>query len=58
VKEDGTPIDVDAALVRYLFLFLAPLGFLGLVTLVMIATSEKKQRLGDKAAGTIVVRFP
>ena len=56
VKEDGSPIDYDSALIRYIFLFLAPLGFFGIVTLCTIAFSEKKQRIGDRAAGTFVVK--
>ena len=56
VKTDGGPIDVDAALIRYVFLFFAFLGLGGLVTLLMVALSDTKQRLGDRVAGTVVIR--
>ena len=41
---------------RYLFLLLAGLGLGGLVTVLMISLSDTKQRLGDRVAGTIVVK--
>lgn len=56
VKADGGEMSVDAALVRYLFLLLAGLGLGGLVTLLMISLSDTKQRIGDRVAGTIVVK--
>lgn len=56
VKADGGEMDVDAALIRYVFLFFYWVGVFGLVTLLTIALSDTKQRLGDRAAGTIVVR--
>lgn len=56
VKADGSEMSVDAALVRFLFLLLAGLGVGGLVTVLMVALSDTKQRLGDRVAGTIVVK--
>jgi uncharacterized RDD family membrane protein YckC len=35
---------------------LAGLGLGGLVTILMISLSDTKQRLGDRVAGTIVVK--
>ena len=56
VKADGSQMDVDAALIRYAFLFFAFVGLGGLVTLLMVAFSETKQRIGDRVAGTVVVK--
>ena len=56
VKADGSSMDVDAALIRYGFLFFSFLGLGGLVTLLMVALSDTKQRIGDRVAGTIVVK--
>jgi len=56
VKADGSEMSVDAALVRYLFLLLAGFGLGGLITVLMISLSDTKQRLGDRVAGTIVVK--
>lgn len=55
VKADGSQMDVDAALIRYVFLFFAFVGLGGLVTLLSVALSDTKQRIGDRVAGTIVV---
>lgn len=54
VMEDGTPCTISAAVVRFVLRIID--GLFGyLVGAVLIATSEKKQRLGDRAANTIVI---
>ena len=55
VKEDGTKIDYVDAFVRTLLLFVDFIPVLFLLGAILIWTSDKKQRLGDRAARTIVV---
>ncbi len=55
VKEDGTKIDYVDAFVRTLLLFIDFIPVLFLLGAILIWTSDKKQRLGDRAARTIVV---
>ena len=57
VKVSGQPYDLGAILVRNVIRFIdsIPLG-LYLVGLISIAVTEKKQRLGDLAVGTTVVK--
>jgi len=55
VKEDGTKIDYVDAFVRTLLLFIDFVPVLFLLGAILIWTSDKKQRLGDRAARTIVV---
>jgi uncharacterized RDD family membrane protein YckC len=52
VKEDGTPPGLARGLLRAFFLFLLDVGLVGLI--VMLAT-ERKQRVGDLVAGTFGV---
>lgn len=55
VKSDGTPVDLSAAVTRNLLRtadWFPALNVLGLVTIV---SSRSFQRLGDLAAGTVVV---
>jgi len=54
--EDGGPAGLGAALVRNV---VRPIdfAFLYVIGLVAAADSERKQRLGDRAADTIVVRW-
>jgi uncharacterized RDD family membrane protein YckC len=56
VKLEGAgPIDMQAAIVRNVLRLVD--GFLFyLIGAIAVWASEKKQRLGDRVAGTIVVR--
>jgi len=53
--EGGGPIDWQASIVRNL-LRLVDGFFFYLVGAIVVWTSAKKQRLGDKVAGTVIVR--
>jgi uncharacterized RDD family membrane protein YckC len=55
---DGSPLDWRAAVLRNLFKLVAVLtSLLGLaVTLVAMLNSPRRQRIGDLAARTLVVR--
>jgi len=54
VKENGDPQSLVDALIRTILRIIDGIAFY-LVGFIVIQVSEKKQRLGDKAAGTIVV---
>jgi len=56
VKADGSEMSVEAAFIRYFFLLLASFAVGGLLTVLMVALSDTKQRIGDRVAGTIVVK--
>ena len=53
--EGGAPVDWQASITRNL-LRLVDGFFFYLVGAIIVWTSDKKQRLGDKVAGTVVVR--
>jgi uncharacterized RDD family membrane protein YckC len=55
VREQGTPVDLPASLVRNLLRLIDELLF-GLPALVAILLTKHNQRLGDLAAGTLVIR--
>ncbi len=55
VKLDGSPCDLRASLIRNVLRIVDALPFLYIVGLVLVLTSDKKQRLGDRVAGTVVV---
>jgi uncharacterized RDD family membrane protein YckC len=55
VREDGSPIDVQEAVLRNLLRIIDALPFLYLLGIILIWTSDKKQRLGDRVAKTVVV---
>lgn len=55
VREQGTPVDLPASLVRNLLRLIDELLF-GLPALVAILFTKHNQRLGDLAAGTLVIR--
>jgi uncharacterized RDD family membrane protein YckC len=55
VGEDGAPVTFGAAVVRNLLRLIDALFFY-LVGVLFAATSARGQRLGDRAAGTVVVR--
>ena len=55
VKEDGTPLDWGASIIRNLLRIIDGFFFY-LVAAIVVWVSKKKQRLGDMAAHTLVVR--
>jgi RDD family len=55
VLQQGTPVDLAASLVRNLLRLIDELLF-GLPALISILLSRHNQRLGDLAAGTLVIR--
>ena len=58
VKLDaGAPVDWQAAIVRNVLRLVDGLFFY-LVGAIVVWTSGKKQRLGDRIAGTVVIRAP
>lgn len=54
VKEDGSPCDLGAAFVRNLLEIIDGF-FYYLVGFIAMALSDKRQRIGDRLAGTVVV---
>ena len=58
VKEDGTKISYADALVRTILYFIDAIPYVipFLLGAILIWTSDQKQRLGDRAARTVVVR--
>ena len=55
VKTDGSPIDFQASLIRNV-LRIVDGFFVYLIGAILVWTSPLKQRLGDRVAGTVVVR--
>ena len=55
VREDGKPIDMNQALIRNLLRIIDGL-FAYLIGAILIWRSDKKQRLGDSIAKTVVVK--
>jgi uncharacterized RDD family membrane protein YckC len=56
VKTDGSRTDLRASLIRNVMRIVDFLPFIYIVGMIAIGVSEKKQRLGDRVAGTGVVR--
>lgn len=56
VRDGGRPIDFRAAAVRNLLAVVDELPFLFLFGAVLVLLTPKRQRLGDLAAGTVVIR--
>lgn len=56
IKTDGSPCDIRAAAIRNLLRIVDALPFAYLIGVISIWISDLNQRLGDRAAGTIVVR--
>ena len=56
IKESGSKCDYGSALVRNLLRIIDHLPFLYILGIILIAATEKKQRLGDMLAKTIVVK--
>jgi len=54
VKEDGSPCDIKASIIRNILRIIDAL-FVYLVGAIIIAQSDKNQRLGDIGANTVVV---
>ena len=57
IKEDGSRCDFGSALIRNILRIVDHLPFLYLLGIILIAATEKKQRLGDILAKTIVVKI-
>jgi RDD family len=56
VRERGTPVDLPASAIRNLLRLIDILPTAYLVGLASILITERNQRLGDLAAGTLVIR--
>ncbi len=56
VKENGEPCTLAAAFLRNLFRIIDILPNLYLIGFIVMAITEKKQRIGDRLAGTVVVK--
>jgi uncharacterized RDD family membrane protein YckC len=55
IREDGKPIDMNQALIRNILRIID--GIFGyLIGVILIWRSDKKQRLGDRIAKTVVVK--
>ncbi|MBU7018513.1 MAG: RDD family protein [Theionarchaea archaeon] len=55
VKVSGEPIDIGESLIRNILRVIDSI-FVYLVGFIILSMSDKKQRLGDMAAGTVVVK--
>jgi uncharacterized RDD family membrane protein YckC len=56
VKEDGSKCDFGSAFVRNILRIVDHLPFLYILGIILIAATDKRQRLGDMLAKTIVVK--
>jgi len=56
VKVDGRPIAWHDAVIRWICLAVDQQPTLGILGLILVSSRPLKQRVGDLAAGTIVVR--
>lgn len=56
VKENGEPCDFFAALLRNVLRIIDNLPSFYLLGFIVMAITEKRQRLGDRLAGTVVVK--
>jgi len=56
VKEDGSKCDAGSALVRSILRIVDSLPFIYILGIILIAATDKKQRLGDMLAKTIVIK--
>lgn len=56
IKEDGSKCNIGSALVRNILRIVDHLPFLYLLGIILIAATNKKQRLGDMLGKTIVVK--
>ncbi len=55
VKEDGSPCTYEASIVRNLLRIIDTLPQLYIAGFIVIALTDKRQRIGDRLANTIVV---
>jgi uncharacterized RDD family membrane protein YckC len=56
IKEDGSRCDIGSALVRNILRIVDHLPFLYILGIILIAATEKRQRLGDMLGRTIVIK--
>ena len=56
IKEDGSKCDLGSALVRNILRIVDHLPFLYILGIILIAATEKRQRLGDMLGRTIVTK--
>lgn len=56
VKTDGSGCGISSSVIRNVLRIVDALPFFYLVGIILIATSQRKQRLGDRLAGTLVVK--
>ncbi len=56
VTDGGGPVGLRASLIRNLIRLLEGLAFLYLPAIVTVLASQNNQRIGDHAAGTLVIR--
>jgi uncharacterized RDD family membrane protein YckC len=56
VREDGSPCGFGPAVVRNLLRVIDGLPFLYVIGMILISRSDKKQRLGDRFAKTVVIK--
>jgi uncharacterized RDD family membrane protein YckC len=56
VRMDGSKCDFGAALIRNILRIIDSLPFVYIIGIILIATTQKKQRLGDMLGKTIVVK--
>ncbi len=57
VRDDGSPITFAASMIRNLIRIVDWLPAAGAAGIIAIMSSSKQQRLGDMAAGTLVIRY-
>jgi uncharacterized RDD family membrane protein YckC len=55
MRLDGRPYSWENALIRWMFTIVDTLPFMGITGLITISSTKNNQRLGDMAAGTVVV---
>jgi uncharacterized RDD family membrane protein YckC len=56
VREDGSACGLGPAFVRNILRIIDELPFLYIIGMILISRSNKKQRLGDRLAKTVVVK--
>ncbi len=56
VREDGSACGIGPAFIRNILRIVDILPFLYIIGIIFIQRSDKKQRLGDRIAGTVVVK--
>lgn len=56
VREDGSPCGFGPAVVRNVLRVIDALPFLYIIGMILISRSDKKQRLGDRFAKTVVIK--